>query len=111
MILVDVFSQFTKILLNYATDVTSKQIFGDKEIGTQISRKKMKILILLCTKNVHLTLIALCTKNVHLTFENNKNHKKDGNAMGSPVGTILAENFMMHLKRKLMPKLENLMKP
>ena len=59
MILVDVFSQFTKILLNYAIDVTLKQIFGDKEIGTQISRKKMKILILLCTKNVHLTLIAL----------------------------------------------------
>ena len=86
MILVDAFSQFTKILLNYA-------------------------LILLCTKNVHLTLIALCTKNVHLTFENNKNHKKDGNAMGSPVGPILAENFMIHLERKLIPKLENLMKP
>ena len=39
--------------LDYTIDLTLKRIYGDKEIETKISRKDMKKLLLLWTKNVH----------------------------------------------------------
>ena len=95
----DVSSLFTMVLLDYAIDVTLKQIYRDKEIETKISRKDMK------------NLLSLCTKNVHFTFGNNIYQQKDGVAMGSPPGPVLAGIFMVHLERTLMPELEKFMKP
>ena len=94
---------FTMVLLDYTTDLTVKQIYGDKEIKldkkAKISRKDMKNVLLLCTKNVY------------FTFENNISQQKDGVAMGSPLSQVLAGIFMVHLERTLMPELEKFMKP
>ena len=86
------------VLLDYAVDPTLKRIYGDKEIETKISRKNVKNLLLLCTKNVR------------FTFKNNIYQQKDDVAMGSSLGPVLAGILMVHLKRTLMPKLEKLMK-
>ena len=53
MISFDVSSLFTMVPLDYTIDLTLKRIYGDKEIETKISRKDMKSLLILCTKNVH----------------------------------------------------------
>ena len=55
-------------------------------------------------------LLLLCTKNVHFTFGNNIYQEKDGVAMGSTLGPVLAGIFMVHLE-STMPKLEKFMKP
>ena len=61
-----------------------RQIYGDKEIETKISRKDMK------------NLLILCTANVYFTFRNNIYQQKDGVAMGSPLGPALAGISMVH---------------
>ena len=55
--------------LDYTIDLTLKQIYGDKEIETKISRKDMK------------NLLILCTRNVYFTFGTNIYQQKDGVAM------------------------------
>ena len=55
-------------------------------------------------------LLLLRTKNVDFTF-GNVYQQKDGVAMGSPLGPLLAGIFMTNLKRTLMPELEKFMKP
>ena len=55
-------------------------------------------------------LLLLRTKNVDFTF-GNVYQQKDGVAMGSPLGPLLARIFMTHLKRTLMPELEKFMRP
>ena len=51
----DVSSLFTMVWLDCTADVTLKRIYGDKKIETKISRKCIKRLLLLCTKNFHFT--------------------------------------------------------
>ena len=72
------------IALDYTIDLTLKRIHGDKEIETKISRKDMK------------NLLIVCTKNAHFTFGNNIYQQKDGVAMGSPLGPALAGISMVH---------------
>ena len=74
---------------DYTIDLTLKRIYGDKEIETKISRKHMK------------NLLILCTKNVYFTFRNNIYQQKDGVAIGSPLGPVLAGIFMVHLEKTL----------
>ena len=99
MISFDVTSLFTMVPLDYTIDLALKRIYDNKEIKTTISRTDMKNLLLLCTKNVH------------FTYNNDIYQQKDGVAMGSPLGPVLAGIFMVHLERTLMPKLEKFMKP
>ena len=65
----DISSLYIMVPLDYTIDLTLKRIYGDKEIETKISRKNMK------------NLLSLCTKNVHFTFGNNTYQQKDGVAM------------------------------
>ena len=95
----DVSSLFTMVMLDYKIDLKLKRYYSDQEIETKISRKDMK------------NLLSLCTKNVHFTFGNNIYQQKDGVAMESPLGPVLTEIFMVHLERTLMPALEKFMKP
>ena len=55
-------------------------------------------------------LLLLYTKNVHFTFKNKIYQQKDGVAMGSPLGPVLARIFMVYLEKTLMQKLEKLIK-
>ena len=62
---------------------------------TKIKRKELK------------KLLDLCTKEVHFTFNGQTYIQIDGTAMGSPVGPVLANIFMVELKRSLIPTLHN----
>ena len=53
MISFDVPALFIMVLLDYMAGLTLKGIYGNKKIET--SRKGIKSLLLLCTKNVHFT--------------------------------------------------------
>ena len=67
----------------------------NREINTDISRSEMK------------ELPYLCTKNVHFSFDNTIYIQNDGVALGSPLGPILANIFMVELGRSVIPRLTN----
>ena len=52
-------------------------------------------------------LLVLCIKNVHFTFNGETYIQKDGVAMGSPLGPVLANVFMSHLEETIVPKLKD----
>ena len=41
-------------------------------------------------------MLILCTKNVHFTFNEEVYKQKDGVAMGSPLGLVFADIFMVN---------------
>ena len=95
MVSFDVVSLFTNILLDETIDIIIKRIYDKKEINTDIPKEEMRELLYLCTKNAHFTL-------------NNKTHLQvDGVAMGSPLGPVLANIFMVELERNIIPTLSN----
>ena len=49
----DVTSLFTNVPLVYTIDVILRKVYKEKLIKTDIPKKEMKELLLLCTKNVH----------------------------------------------------------
>ena len=49
----DVKSLFTNVTIDFTIDLILKRIYEDNEIQTNIRKKEMKQLLLLCTKNVH----------------------------------------------------------
>ena len=50
-------------------------------------------------------MLLLCTKNVHLSYNQDIYIQKDGVAMGSSLGPVLAGIFMVNLERQLVSKL------
>ena len=52
-------------------------------------------------------LLTLCTKNVHFSFNNEIYIQIDGVGMGSPLGLVIANIFMVKLKTTLVPKLDS----
>ena len=50
-------------------------------------------------------LLTLCKKYVHFTLNNEIYVQNNGDAMGSPLGAILANVFMMELESTLVPRL------
>ena len=89
----DVTSLFTNVLLDYTVSIILKRIYDQRELETKISRKEMKDILLLCTKNVH------------FSYGNKLYSQKDGVAMGSPLGPLITGIFMVDLERNVMPKL------
>ena len=65
------------------------------QIDTDVSRSEMK------------ELLYLCTKNVNFSFDNSIYNQSDGVAMGSPLGPILANMFVVELERSVTPGLAN----
>ena len=56
-------------------------------------------------------LLILCTKNVHLTFNNETYIQVGGVAMASLLGPVLADIFMVKLQTSVIPNLSNKVKP
>ena len=50
-------------------------------------------------------MLTLCTKNISLTLNNEIYVQNDRVAMGSPLGRILANVFMVELENTLVPRL------
>ena len=95
MVSFDVVSLFTNVPLDETIDNIIKRIYDNKEINTDVPKKEMRDLLYLCTKNAHFSL-------------NNKTYLQlDGVAMGSPLGAVLANIFMVELKRNIIPTLSN----
>ena len=93
MVSLDVVSLFINVPLDETIDTIIKRIY-DKEINTDIPKKEMSKLLYLCTKNAHLTL--------------NKTYLQlNGVSMGSPLGPVLANIFMVELERNIVPILSN----
>ena len=93
MVSFDVKSLFTNVPLEKTIDIILRRIYHDKEININITKKDMRDLLLLCTKNVH------------FTFEGKIYIQIDGVAMGSPLAPVLADIFMVELERIVVPTL------
>ena len=97
MVSFDVKSLFTNVPLEKTIEITLKRIYERKEINTSISKKEMK------------QLLTLCTKNVHFTYDNKVYQQNDGVAMGSPLGPVLSGIFMVELENRLVLTLNDSM--
>ena len=56
-------------------------------------------------------LLLLCTKNVHFTFNNEIYQQCDDVAVGSPLGSVVAEIFIVELEKPLISTLMEHMSP
>ena len=87
MVSFDVKSLFTDVPLDRTINIILKRIYDDNELIISILRNEIKELLLLCTKKVH------CTFNGKIQV--------DGVAMGSPLGLVLADIFMIKLEKAI----------
>ena len=85
------------MLLDYTIHVILQRIYTEREIETNITKKKLK------------DPLILCTKNVHFSFNGQLYLQKDGIAMGWLLGPVIAGIFMVELERNLLPTLSQYM--
>ena len=97
MVSFDVPSLFTNVPLDYTIDVLLPLIYTQREIETNIRKKELKDLLILCTKNVHFSLNEQLYLLKHVI------------AMGLPLGPIRADIFLVELERNLLPILPQYM--
>ena len=86
-------SLFTNVPLDTTIDIILEKIYTENLITASIRREDLK------------SLLILCTKNVYFTFNDVIYVQTDGVAMGSPLGPVLANIFMIHLENSLIPTL------
>ena len=98
MVSFDVKSLFTNVPLDRTISIILKRIYDDNERRISISRNKMKELLLLCTKKDH------------YTFNGKIYMQVDGVAMGSPLGPVLVDIFMIELEKAILPELTECIK-
>ena len=91
----DVTSLFTNVPLEQTIKIILKRIYEIKEITTDIKKDDMK------------KLLYLCTKEVHFSFNGKIYIQNDGVVMGSPLGPVLANIFMVELEKTVIPTLKN----
>ena len=81
------------MLLEKTIDIILKNFFQDKEIDTNITKKDVKELLLLCTKNVR------------LTFNGKICVQKDADGMVFSLSPLLVNNFIVELEQTVVRKL------
>ena len=93
MVSFDVKSLFTNVPLDRTINIILKRIYDQAELQTFLTRSELKEMLLLCTKKVH------------FTFNGKTYIQTDGVAMGSPLGPVLADIFMVEFEKSLLPEL------
>ena len=81
--------------MDQTISIILNRIYNNREINTDITRSEIK------------ELLYLCTKNFHFSFDNNIYIQNDGVAMGSSLGLILVNIFMVELESSVIPGLSN----
>ena len=79
--------------MEYTIGLVLERIYNKGELVNNIIRSEMKEMLLPCTKNVHYSY----NRDIYI--------QRDGVAMGSALGPVLAGIFMVTLERWLVPKL------
>ena len=94
MISFDVKNLFRNVPLNETIGIILTKVYEENKINTKIPKSILK------------ELLYLCTKHAYFKFNNEIYIQCDGVAMGSPLGPLLANIFMMSLEDNTLPKLE-----
>ena len=79
--------------LDYTIEVILRFIYTEREIETNITKKELEYLVILCTKNAH------------FPFNEQLYLQKDGVAVASSLEPVIAGTFMVELERNLLPAL------
>ena len=96
MISFDAKSLFTNVPLQTTIDIILRRIYTNHEVTTSLTKKEMKELLLLCTKNVHFIF-------------NGQIYIQVGRvAMGFPLVALVGDIFMIELERLLIPNLRKI---
>ena len=82
----DVKSLFTNVPPEKTIEITLKNIYESQEINTSISKKEMK------------QLLTLCTKNVHFAYNKKVYQQNEGVAMRSPLWPVLSGILWSNLR-------------
>ena len=91
MVSFDVVSLFTSVPLDFTIDIILKKVYDEKLITTKLKREEMK------------TLLQLCTKDMHFSFNDTIYRQINGVTMGSALGPVIANIFMVELEKSLIP--------
>ena len=97
MVSFDVSNLFTNVPLDYTIKLILDKVYKKKIIKTKLKREELKLLL------------ELCTKEMHFTFDGNLHKQVDGVSMGSPLGPVLANVFMVELEETIVPRLQSIM--
>ena len=97
MVSFDVSNLFTNVPLEFTIDLILKKVYNKKMVKTKLKRNELK------------ELLEICTKELHFTFDGRIYRQTDGVCMGSPLGPVLANVFMVYLEETIAPKLQTSM--
>ena len=81
--------------LDFTIELILDKVYKDKLIKTKLSRNEMK------------KLLQICTKEMHFSFNGAIYRQINGVAMGSPLGPVLANIFMVELEKTLVLQLQD----
>ena len=85
--------------MNKTIEIILGRVYEKKDLTTTtISKREMK------------ELLYLCTKNVHFSFSSEIYMQNDGVAMGFPLGPVLANIFIVELEKTIMPSFSDKIK-
>ena len=85
--------------MNKTIEIILGRVYEKKDLTTTtISKREMK------------ELLYLCTKNVHFSFSNEIYMQNDGVTIGFPLGPVLANIFMVELERTIIPSFSDKIK-
>ena len=97
MVSFDVTSLFTNVPLDFVVELIVKKVYDDKLVNTKLNKNQLR------------QLLFLCTKEMHFSFEGDLYKQINGVAMGSPLGPVLANVFMVELERQLVPSMSDIL--
>ena len=96
MVSFDVKSFFTNVRLDRTIQLGLKRVYEKHEVSTEITKQEMKEMFILWKMK--------CSY-VHFTFNEEVYKQTDGVTMGSPLGPVFADIFMVELENNIVPVL------